>query len=109
MFLADIGISQCRIINLLPSAYTCLPIRRRDGICPVGDKGLKARTSTTDIQTHEEFVRQMQAGPRAAIGSGPTFVGNILPLSVVEAHPRLCRPLYHFLHVICSERRVSAE
>jgi len=38
-----------------------------------------------------------------------TFVGNMDRVSVVKIHPRLCRLLHHFLHIICPERRVSSE
>ena len=48
---------------------------------------------------------QISAFPQAAIDHRCTFVGNILPLSVMEVQPRL---LYHFLHAIFPEQRVSA-
>jgi len=52
---------------------------------------------------------QKSAFSQAVIDPRRTFVGDVFPVSVVEVYPRLRRLPYHFLHVICPERRVPAE
>jgi len=55
-----------------------------------------------------ERESQISAFPQATIAPRRTFVGIILPLSLVEVRPRSAVP-YHLLHEIFPEGRVSAE
>ena len=74
--------------------WCCRTVRRRAGSA---DKG-------TDevLGCDAEREGQISAFPQVTIGPRHTVVGNILPLSLVEVHPRSAVP-YHLLRVIFPE------
>jgi len=81
--------------------------------CSFG-RTVRRRAGSVDKGTDEvlgcdaEHESQISAFPQVTVGPRHTVVGNILPLSLVEVHPRSAVP-YHLLRVIFPEGRVSVE
>jgi hypothetical protein len=92
----------------MPSAYPYLPIKRRNGIHWVDDKGLKEQTFTTD----SERICPKSAGGATSCDFPQAYLCRKHSSSIYRGSlplPLSSRLPYHFLSVIFLERRISAE
>ena len=69
--------------------------------------GLGLRRARIKLLVVPRPESQISAFPLAPTIPGRTFVGYVLPISIVRLHPRPHRLLYHLPHLIRPEWRVS--